>query len=98
MVKINNVAIFITFVTYGKNQFHFVHVLLKMHPTTDHDMKKTMLVQNFHEQHSSTFNCAAWCFIYHTNEQTDWLLSKFTLTCIMSETSLIYSHTSPIKL
>ena len=60
MVNINNVAIFITFFTYGKNQLKFVPVVIKMHPTTDHDVgNKPMLVQNFHEQHlipDFTFN------------------------------------------
>ena len=50
MVNINNVAIFITFFTNGKNQLNFAHVLIKMHPTTDQNMgNKTMLVQNFDE-------------------------------------------------
>ena len=52
MVNIDNVATFITFFTYGKNQLNFVHVLIKMHPTTDQDMgNKPMLVQNLYEQH-----------------------------------------------
>ena len=43
MVNINNVTIFIT---YSKDQLNFVHVLIKMHSTTDQDMgNKPMLVQ-----------------------------------------------------
>ena len=52
MVNINYVAIFIIFFNYGKKQLDFVHVLIKMHPTTDQDMgNKPMLVQNVHEHH-----------------------------------------------
>ena len=44
MVSVVNVAIFITCLTYGKSQSDFVHVLIKMHPTTDQDMgNKPML-------------------------------------------------------
>ena len=51
MVRIINVAIFITFFTDDENQLNFAHVLIKMHPTTDQDMgNKPMLVQNFDEQ------------------------------------------------
>ena len=51
MININNIAKFITFFTYGKNQLNVVHVLIKMHPTTDQDMgNKSILVQNVHEQ------------------------------------------------
>ena len=47
MVNINNVAIFTTF----KNQLDYVHILIKMHHTSDQDMgNKAMLIQNFHEQ------------------------------------------------
>ena len=48
MVNINNVAIFVTFFTDGKNQLNFAHVLIKMHPTTMGN--KPMLIQNFDEQ------------------------------------------------
>ena len=57
MVNINYVAIFITFFTYGKNQLHFVQLLIKMYPTTDQNMgNKPMMVQNFHEQHLVPYN------------------------------------------
>ena len=57
MVNINNVAIFINFLTYGKNQLNFVHLLIKMHPTTDQDMgNKRILFQNSHERHSTFKN------------------------------------------
>ena len=48
IVNVNNVVIFITFFTDGKNQLNIAHVLIKMHPTTDHNMgNKPMLVKNF---------------------------------------------------
>ena len=51
MIDINNVAIFITFFTDGKNRLNFVHVLIKMHPTTDQNMgNKRMLDKNSDEQ------------------------------------------------
>ena len=51
MVNINNIAKFITFFAYGKNQFNSIYVPIKMHPTTDQDMgNKSMLVHNFHGQ------------------------------------------------
>ena len=58
MVNINNVAIFITFFTDGKNQLNFAHLLIKMHPTTDQNMGNTpMLVQNFDEQPLVPLTC-----------------------------------------
>ena len=52
MVNIKNVAILITLFTCCKNQLNVVHVLIKMHPTTDQDIgNKQVLVQNFHDQH-----------------------------------------------
>ena len=47
IVYVNNVVIFITFFTDGKNQLNLAHMLIKMHPTTDHNMgNKPMLVKN----------------------------------------------------
>ena len=57
MVNINNVEIFITFFIYGKNQLNVVHMLIKIHSTTDQNMgSQPMLVRNFQEQHLVPLN------------------------------------------